>query len=86
MLEKQLQSEAVEKRKHREFFLQFGKMFGQDNNNSQFYIFFGTIVLLALWSSFVRYTSSRLQMFYAIDALKIFAKSTEKTFVSKSLL
>ena len=86
MLEKQLQSEAVEKRKDREFFLQFGKMFGQDNNNSQFYIFFGTIVLLALWSSFVRYSSSRSQMFYAIGALKIFAKSTEKTFVSKSLL
>ena len=33
MLEKQLQSEAVEKQKNREFFLQFRKMSGQDNNN-----------------------------------------------------
>ena len=33
MLEKQLQSEPVEKQKDREFFLQFGKMLGQDNNN-----------------------------------------------------
>ena len=33
MLEKQLQSEAVEKQKDREFFLQFGKMLGQHNNN-----------------------------------------------------
>ena len=33
MLEKQLQSEAVEKQKDREFFLQFGKMLGQGNKN-----------------------------------------------------
>ena len=33
MLEKQLQSEAVEKQKNREVFLQFRKMSGQDNNN-----------------------------------------------------
>ena len=33
MLEKQLQNEAVEKQKDREFFLQFRKMLGQDNNN-----------------------------------------------------
>ena len=33
MLEKQLQSEAVEEQKDREFFLQFGKMLGQDNSN-----------------------------------------------------
>ena len=33
MLEKQLQNEAVEKQKNREFFLQFRKMLGQDNNN-----------------------------------------------------
>ena len=33
MLEKQLQREAVEKQKDREFFLQFGKMLGQGNNN-----------------------------------------------------
>ena len=33
MLEKQLQSEPVEKQKDREFFLQFGKMLGQDNSN-----------------------------------------------------
>ena len=33
MLENQLQSEAVEKQKGREFFLQFCKMLGQDNNN-----------------------------------------------------
>ena len=33
MLENQLQSEAVEKQKGREFFLQFRKMLGPDNNN-----------------------------------------------------
>ena len=33
MLEKQFQSEPVEKQKDKEFFLQFGKMLGQDNSN-----------------------------------------------------
>ena len=46
---------------------------------SQFHIFFGTIVLPALWSSFVRYTSSRSQMFYKIGALKIFCKIHRKS-------
>ena len=44
----------------------------------QLYIFVGTVVLPALWSSFVRYTYSCLQMGYKIGALKNFAKSTEK--------
>ena len=33
MLEKHFQSEPVEKQKDKEFFLQFGKMLGQDNSN-----------------------------------------------------
>ena len=33
MLEKQLQSESVEKQRDRQFFLQFGKMLEQVNNN-----------------------------------------------------
>ena len=33
MLEKQLQSESVEKQRDRQFFLRFGKMLEQVNNN-----------------------------------------------------
>ena len=61
------------------FFFNFTKSYERVTATSQLDIFAGTVVLLALWSSFVRYRSSHLQMFYETDVLKISQNSQKPT-------